>query len=824
MRGLRGLNRRKRGSLSFRKEKKKLSKPVKILLCCLALLLLGGFIYLMKMPKNALREERKTLPILRILYRGKESISLPVRRKSSDEKLLEPEYPLADDLTLSYRFEGEIPPGMFYTLNSDEDGTLILMNDMTGEKEGKLVFANLLTKGKRYIFRVWTKNQENCYEALLYYEKTKNIQRFQEFAAEFSRAAVSRNDTNQMIARYIHPSSEVTFSRSYVTEKAGQELIFYGNLHLQPSPDCYYAWQNITEDQTEVRVYRDVKTGKQGMEKEQNVEERFRLRIRNDKIYLLSYERFLNWNTATRNRILSSVRQPKSFFIGTERQTPTFLQSPNGRYVLLGTDRELYLMDTKTGEAELLEAEESFGFQFRPLLVKDDGRAYAFRTGLQDKDPMTGYRGSALFGYRMGSNEKTLLLFSEVSPDDLYVSDDGNDLYFRRGNSLCLLESRIKEKVLLQDVLLPNEPLIFNGKSFFFRDTKGRVICYTKEEGEKVLPLPEGGAYYPVMMYGPDLVLEERGEPGVLASGYTGSGRKAIELRSADEKAVLHKRYEAGDAILTNLKIEDGILRIDKIVQGENGMRKERDSIFGAKVGDKKKDAVIRSYVTEGDGEKVYELRFPDGMLKFNFWRLKERLPLVSEERVKMIPIENEVKLPYIASPGGGILKAEAKILPAIQEVFPSYGQVFLRDGTLVWNRGARALKKKVALLPIAEKADTYPKALSIFLRQSGEKSDEESLRDYSKEGVMKLLASKEIKKTPLDLTGASAEELKYFLNKGVPIFYAYSASEYGMIVGYGQDTLTFLSLRTMAEQEFKTESLKERWSLEIPLLIVLNP
>lgn len=426
------------------------------------------------------------------------------------------------------------------------------------------------------------------YTRIRYGSELKIAEKLQ-FVMDFNEATFSNNGS---ISSYLEPLSSEGSDLSYVTLHSPESLVTWGNLDPRRTTDINVCLKEINTETAAFTLDYSVEASGGDMTTSYNVVEYYRIRIAEDKIYLLDFERSMNETPNLENLIVSDGAIRLGIGKRSDISSKSF-GSEEQEYCYIITDSSLWLYDiTNRIMTSVFNADER-----RVVSDSDEAGIQILKT-----DPATGDLYFCVYGYmHKGNYEGTegVLIYhfshDEVKLDELmfipynkgfqqlrdgvetlsYMNDSGT-IYLMLDDTIYTIniDSRLMETAWT-DLESSRCAVSDEGVLVVAEDTltgaSSALIMTDLNTGEEVSISEDGMLVRPMGFAGDDFIYGIVEPSRVTADSEGILQGPANEIRIIDKDLNLIKSYSKENTYITRVDITDSSLLLRLATASVNG-------------------------------------------------------------------------------------------------------------------------------------------------------------------------------------------------------------------------------------------------------------
>lgn len=556
--------------------------------------------------------------------------------------------------------------------------------------------------------------------------------------------------------------------------------------------------------------YRVKCAGDNNPEELYNVKEFFKVSSKNEKHYLLAYDRTMTEVFNAENVVLSS----KGIILGMTSEEIPYKVNNDGTVVAFVQERELWCYDENEEEFSLVfsfadsekEDERNLYDQHsvRILSMEDNGNMTFSVGGYMNRGMHEGESGLAIYYFNLEQNSIEEKAFIKSAESRLVIEEELDKLaYYNAEQDILyiLVEDDLYKINLEEDT---REILVENlQEEQYVTSKEGHMIAYQLADSANVaevwnfaadkrqtVTLAEGEIVIPLGFVGEDFVY---GISMAENAGHDSSGTAVVpmhRLEICNSKNKVVKTYEESGVYILSATIENNMITLKRGVKN-NGSYKDIAEDYITNNEASSGVVSLKSYWTDLK-ETQYRLLFEDGIENRKANVLKPKHTLY--ESVLTFDVADTSAKNYFVVYGygeqaGKFTNAGAAIQLAdeLSGVVISPGQHYAwEDGNRVsWYRNFnvnRFVTKsgENSLVTCVREVLEYEDVEIDVVSEMNSKSAEEILSEYTDgEGIR--------------FRGCSSKDMFYLIDKGTPVIALKNSSSAILLIGYDAKTVTYV-------------------------------
>lgn len=549
-------------------------------------------------------------------------------------------------LPLKINTYGQKIRGIAYEIRSLDDSRLVAkgnaqeIKEKNNEISANLKIQNILGKGEEYeliVILASGKNKIRYYTRLM---QTQNddTQACMDFALQFHEYTF-RDDANKFIPKYMDAATGDTSTLNYVDLSCTLNQITWADLKPEQMGELEASFKEIN-DSYDVITLRYVVTikGTGGETEYYNVEEYYRLRMTESRMYVLNFERTLNQIFRGENRFITDNNQIQ---LGIRDKNIEYAVSETGDVIAFVQQGELWCFDRVNNKivqvfsflgAEGINARDNWDQHDIKIARVDEAGSIDFVVyGYMNRGDHEGEVGTAVYHYDglVHTIEEEIFIPSDVSYEILkaqmgqlmYVNEKGT-FYLIMDQKLYSIDTdKRTPEVLVKDLKESCYKVSESNQYFAWVDSdkeyKSDVIHLMNLKNASVYDIKaKKGAYIlPLGFIDEDFIYgaAKKDKVMVAAAGNTVFPMKNLTIMDTSENShSILKTYEPSRGSIGSISVEDYTITIHLIKKsGGHYVAAGTDAIMNRE-GDTEEKVTVGSTVTDRK-ETQYQLVMKNG-------------------------------------------------------------------------------------------------------------------------------------------------------------------------------------------------------------------
>ena len=699
--------------------------------------------------------------------------------------------------------------------------TIQVQNILEENDEYELILV--LTSGKKEI-RYYTRlmQTDSAY--------TKDCM---DFALQF-HSYTFRDDANTFIPKYMDPATGDTSTLNYVDLSCTLNQITWADLKPQQVGNVEASFKEINDSYNVVTLRYVVTTnGDDGETEYYNVEEYYRLRMTETRMYVLNFERTLNQIFRGENKFLSENNQIQ---LGIREKEIEYAVNETADVIAFVQQGELWCFDRINNKivqvfsflgAEGLNARDNWDQHDIKIARVDEAGSIDFVVyGYMNRGDHEGEVGIAVYHYDgiVHTIEEEIFIPSDTSYEVLkaqmgqlmYVNEQGT-FYLVMDEKLYSIDmEKQKPKVLVENLKENCYQISQSNQYFAWVDSaqeyqSSKIHLMDLKDGSVYdIKASKGDYIRPLGFIDEDFIYGEAKQENVIvaAAGNTVFPMDCLKILDTSENAhSVLKTYQPKKGKIGSITVQDYTITVHLIKQsGGHYVAAGTDAIMNRE-GDTEEKVAIGSTVTDRK-ETQYQIVMKNGADAAKTKLLTSKSVLLEAPRTLTMDTGDTQENFYVYKKGD-VLLATNEIADAIICANEHMGVVVDSHQQYVWMRARKSAQTAFSGLKVSEAdkgSSSVVQAVSALLDYRGDGLSVKELIDNGatpKSAIENTLKDSVV----LDISGCTVDEILFYVSKGSPVFAMTGTDSAVLVTGYSATSIYYYDPQT---NETRSKSQKE--------------
>lgn len=722
-----------------------------------------------------------------------------------------------------------------------EESQVADMQQDGGRLYASIQLASLLEENTEYSFIV---NVSSNGQVIRYYSRVifgteMYTEQLIGFVKDFSDATFLEEDTDKVIINNLQSDGTMpTDNYGYVNIHSKYTMIAWGDLTPNRISAVRYRITDLSSTQMSLTMYYTIEVVHEEERKEYSVEEYFCVRSRNDRIYLLDYERYMKEKfVLSEERIkngavsLGITSADCSLMTSPDKKTKAFIYDNQLWSCRVSKETEFREIFSFRDESDPSTRSANSRHHIELVRVLDSGDMDFIVYGYMNRGIHEGGVGISYYRYAASADTLDELFFIPVNVGNMVLQADMGALnyvsetdlfYCLYGRQIYSIDLTSGETTLITDDVYPG--------SFAVSDD-GSIIAW--QEGEqsnlphRILVLN--------MKSGMQKAIEAKTRDYVLVKGFIGNDLVygtghiedlqveagvtvryplyALEIIDVDADLSVQNHYEVANVYIADAEINDNNIVLERIQKNSEGgyMSVDSDMILLNVSEDVSKNGVLRfanskfflrEYRIDLGLNSSLKLVISENQPRYDISSVTHRINLERGEDFKEV---------YYVYGGGKLHSIKGNLAEAIREAYDVMGAVISTSQTYLWSRSSRPLYKTLSFEneSTQSEAGTLEAALRIMLKLEGASYEGIQTELIAGKSPLTILDSR-MNNRGVNLYGITVQQALYYVALGHPVL-AVTGNDTGLlIIGYETTKITVYDPNGGATLEMTMEEAEE--------------
>ena len=699
-------------------------------------------------------------------------------------------------------------------------------------KKARIKVENKMVSGREYAVEVMLVDSESrriyYYFRMKFYENSEFAEKV-EFIQNISDWALDKN--HNAVIPYLESTYRGEGSTyAHVDIKDSFYMVCWGNLNptrlTKPILTISEIYSNIAVGTLDYMV--ELVTDS-GMER-YYVEEKFRVIVTGDSKHLLNYERTME---AVFDETLASLSQ-NQFKLGiTGDSDVEFLTNSDASQLAFVRNKELWHYNMAENTLSKVfsfrrenEAEEGLScdqYDIRILKLYDGGDISFMVYGYMGKGEYEGKTGILLYRFYRGEERIEEQLYLPVGESYQKIKEELGSFsymneydvfFFMAYNTMYSYNLITKALTVISDNAVADSVAFFHDSGYVAWQEEGytEVKLLRLESGERKLLTAGDGEFIRVLGKINENIICGYGRlSDCMMMGDGSLLYPAYEVKILDVSLEAKKSYQKEGYYVADAEITTNSIRLRRVAKNDQGVYEEaEDDYILNSMEAQKRPVTLDKRITEKMLAEYY-IDLPSTYVMKEI-PVKETVPytLISEDTtVRISSLENEAE-EYMVYSFGSIVSIGESCAAAVQlaDRADVVGTVINENGIVIWERGV-----KYAASGLKELEGSSIKNSGLTSRQEAVRmmaaylNTEADVTGFGETHSVKEFLEQATGRRMLSLTGATLDEVLYFVFRGAPVYAMKGRTEAVVITAYSASSVTVYEPST---GKYKNYSLRD--------------
>lgn len=711
---------------------------------------------------------------------------------------------------------------VIYELRDTKDNSLLdsdTINVLEKEEDNKIAHIKLkaeLFDGKEYAVKITLVTSKS--RKMNYYTRVKRVGNSYlteklDFIMNFHDSIMDKNKASGIIA-YLEPDGSAdNTSLAQVDIHSSFDLITWGSLKPEVVGPVIPALDEVNSDMASVTLNYTVKAKTESGEELYRIKEFYRVRYTNTRMYLLNYNRTMDSYFDLKLTSLSKsefklgiTTEPDINYITDNKKTKlAFSRMGELWYYNLTENKMARVFSFRQDDTDYIR--DIYGeHNVQILKMDDDGNIDFMVYGYMNRGAYEGCVGMIFYRYYSGENriEELLYIPTNLTYQLLKEELDG----FSYVNNQQVFYFILNNKIYSYNLITDNLTVIAENvrKESYIVDVNKHYIAWENAQDKKdvteitVLDLESGikdslkapeGEIINILGKIDDNLIYGYGN----ANTYTTSGDGSLltlmyKIQISDKDKTILKEYSKSGYYVTGASVQGNVITLKRVKKTAGGDYEDApDDYILNRETESNKVFHITQRVTEKTLTEYY-ISLPGNITM-------DKLPSLSKTRNTIITEDTTLRLKdsiltlpaFVVYAKGEIAGSFEVAGEAIKEAYDLAGTVVNDRQQIVWERGIRSSQVNLSGIKAVYGYGDSLRACTAMI-SSYKKGYEDT---YPKEASLPAMLKEKLGESYLNISGASLDQVLYYLNKNQPVIGMKGKKQAVLIVGYDMYNITVI-------------------------------
>lgn len=704
-----------------------------------------------------------------------------------------------------------------------EEDSFTVLDTGEEEKSVKIELKEKLESGVEYVLKITLITNES--KRIYYYTRIKlydegHLTEKLEFVEYFHTTLLNRYGNRAYdLEKYLEPKGSAdNTSFAHVNIHSSLNMVSYGKLEPKvvseeiPTITDYYTNMACIQRRFVISV------GTELGQEFYKVTENYRINYSQSRTFLYNYERDMEELFDINNFSL----QKREFKLGiTDLEGATTMASPDNKFMAFAYDGELFVYDIVNNKASKAftfresnsdyEREYYDNHDIKILRVNNNGTVDFMVYGYMNCGEYEGRVGILLYRYYAESDAKEERLYMPINSSYEVLKSDMTDFaylteydsfYFSIYHGIYCYDLITGELTCIaQDVPAENLVFVEEGGYIAWQNSSSALkadsirILHLESGDEYTIKSPDGfirifGSINSNIVYGfaKGTDIERKSDGSIFLPAY--------KLNIADGTGEVLKYYDGRSFCISGIELGDNIVIIKRVKKDNTDgivtyTGAEDDTILN-RLEEKKYSTEITKRVTDRLMTEYYiSIPGSDEIKKIPTLDISGNIVINYETTVRTAEPEEKESC-YYAYSFGHIVEADEKAAKAIAAADECVGTVINREGKIVWERGIKSTRSELSGIQYVSNGAGYSSlqaAMKMITKYRNQEVDSRTF-DKSDRSAYDWLNSN-MRPSVVDMTGATLDEVLYYVYKKRPVMAMRSSGEAVLITAYDAYNIT---------------------------------
>ncbi|WP_408069535.1 hypothetical protein [Butyrivibrio sp. JL13D10] len=673
-----------------------------------------------------------------------------------------------------------------------------------GQEYMLVILANVNGQTARYYTRViWPESEESFHVA-----------EAMDFAVNFSNMTFDKAGQAEEISKYLETNSEEdNTSYSHVSINSSFDQVTWGDLNIIEHTAPRIMLRDIHSQTSIIGLeYQVTQKTVDGSEKLYNIEESYRIRYTSDRIYLLNFDRKMNYvfnadaSDFTDNAIGLWITNPDVKIKESDGGSVFAFISEDRLYVYNGTENKVALVFGFYNDDYSDDRATYKGNTIHILSVDEAGNVVFAVSGYMNRGDHEGCVGNAIYKYDSQLNTIEEMVFipstlhqdivREYSEKVLYVSKSG-ELFIMLDGDIYMVElDQRNQKKLIENISEDRYCISDSGSIIAWQDEDKKTvqIMNLSTQAQSDIQAESGDLIRVLGFMGEDFVYGMVHESDVHTDRMGTKVYGMYSVHIVDSEGNTLENYSPSQGVVTDISIEDNLIRLSRAAWNDgSGLY---DELIDDQIMSTLKKEVGSNFVTVAATENyknVTQINVKSSAKKKSLIVQTPNMTLYEGSREVEIKSDRDTETePYYYVYGlYGLESVCDNPADAVTGAYNAPGVVMNDVNQYVWVRGNLLASNQIMYITnLAENWENMSSenstsvCLDLILQHKGINVNVNSMLEQGS-SVVDILSNSLVNSRVLELDGCPMEAMLYYVNQDIPVMATLNDGNSLLIIGF---------------------------------------
>lgn len=717
-----------------------------------------------------------------------------------------------------------------------ESGSYSALEKSGSQKIAKLKLTSELVTGKEYALTITTVTAESKkvnYYTRVVLQPSQHVEEKLEYAKQIHDALL-RKDTVETVSQFFEPKRNAdNTSYGKVDIYSDIDLIGYGNLNPQVITAVVPTIKEISSDIASIEFDYYIQGTTESGDELFYVKEFFRVKYTPSRMYLLNYDRSMDARFDPNQFVLNEgliklgicSDETADLYISEGATSLCFVRNGELWYYSLDENKLIRIFSFEQKKTDYIRDLYN-QHDIRVINMDVEGAIDFVVTGYMNRGNYEGRVGMILYRYYPSDTRIEELVYIPVNvPYQVLRENIGdfqyitfNDVYYFMLNQ-TIYSYNITTKSLTNLVQrIDEKSYVFSKEAGYIawedldEDGLAKTITVMDLESQAMKTFTAGNTEYIHLLGKIDenIIYGFAKEQDVYIAANGDLVLPCNKIIITDAAGTIKKTYSKQGYYVSDVVVTDNVVNLIRLKKTDSGfVATEHDHILNQIV---TVQAAMEIHAKESEQTlREYYIRVTNG-------QPIEKKPKKAETVATIITEETAIRLEETALAESYYVYAYGEILgkyrsagEAVVVADQNFGIVVNQNQQIVWARGTKNAKVALEVTPILSGNGKSTMDACILMLSELTKGKQYPISDVFRSKYLRDLSTL-VKATMVNLTGASIDQIEYYINKGRPVIAIDASKKAMLIVGYDGSSLNILDPQTgrvtkkllkIAENEF---------------------
>lgn len=720
-----------------------------------------------------------------------------------------------------------------------ESGSYSALEKSGDKKVAKIKFTTALEEGKEYAFTITTVTAESKkinYYTRIVVDASRYVKEKLNYVKMIHEAILKKDTVDEVSSFFESSNSASNHSLNYVNIHSSMDLISFGELNPTIISEVIPTIKQISSDIAAIELDYFMKGTTDDGEEIYSVKEFYRVKYTPSRMYLLNYERTMEAQfdislfSKSKGEIKLGIASDHAadLYVGESSTNLCFVRNGELWYYSTDTNKAVCVFSFRQQKSDYVR-DVYDQHDIKVLDMDAEGLIDFVVYGYMNRGNYEGRVGMILYRYYPSDNRIEELVYVPVSePYQILKENIGdfsylnyNDVFYFMLNQTIYSYSIVTRELTELATGIDADNYVFSKENQFIAweelnesrvAEEIHVLDLETQKKSEITP-KKNEKIHLLGMVDKNIIYGIGKEKDIYTNINGDTVIPCYEIKIVDAKGNEKKTYSKKGYYVTDVFVNNNVVLLKRIKKSERGYEQAADDHILNQITEVEEKIKFTTRTTQKALEEKYIAVTNGEEVNKKPKAVNALTTIINAETALRINNKALFESYYVYAHGeveGKYQSAGEAIKVADEKV----GMVLNQNQQIVWARGTRNLKATLEVTPVytSPNISSYDACLNM-LAQFTKGNKYNVSQTFSSNSMAQ--DSKKINATLVNMSGATLDEILYYINLGRPVIAAKNASQTVLITGYDSANITMIDPSTRITSKMSLKNAKSLFENE---------